>query len=51
VETRMERVRVVRSLFGLLPLAALALALTPASPAQTADVYGRYLCTQAKMQG
>jgi hypothetical protein len=51
VEIPMGRVRVAPSLLRLLPLAALLLVLTPASPAQTASVSGRYQCTQAKMKG
>ncbi len=47
----MGRVRVARILLRFLPLAALLLALTPASPAQTTDVSGRYQCTQAKIKG
>ena len=47
----MGPVRVVRNLLRFLPLAALLLVLTPASSAQTADVSGRYQCTQAKMKG
>jgi len=34
-----------------LPVAALLLVLTPASPAQGANVSGRYQCVQAKMKG
>lgn len=47
----MGSVRVARSLPRLLLLAAPWLVLNPASPAQTADVSGRYQCTQAKIQG
>ena len=47
----MGPVRVAFRLLRLLPLAALLLALTPASPAQTTDVSGRYQCTQAKVKG
>ena len=47
----MARVRIARSLRRLLPLAAILFALTPASPAQTTDVSGRYQCTQAKVHG
>lgn len=47
----MGRVRVALSFLRILPLAALLLVLTPASPAQTTDVSGRYQCTQAKMNG
>ena len=47
----MARVRITRSLRRLLPLAAILFALTPASPAQTTDVSGRYQCTQAKVHG
>jgi len=55
MEIPMGRVRVALSLLRLLPLAALlfvlALVLTPASPAQTTEISGRYQCTQAKMKG
>ncbi len=47
----MGSVRVARSLLRLLLLATPWLVLNPASPAQTADVSGRYQCTQAKIQG
>lgn len=47
----MARVRIARSLRRLLPLAAILFPLTPASPAQTTDVSGRYQCTQAKVHG
>lgn len=47
----MGSVRVARSLLRFLPLAALLLVLTPASPAQGLDVSGRYQCVQAKMKG
>jgi hypothetical protein len=48
----MGPVRVARNLLRFLPLAVLSLLLfTPASPAQTTDVSGRYQCTQAKMKG
>lgn len=47
----MVRVRSTRSLLRLLPLAVILFALTPACPAQTTDVSGRYQCTQAKVQG
>lgn len=47
----MGSVRVARSLVRLLPLAVLLLVLTPASPAQSMDVSGRYQCVQAKMKG
>jgi hypothetical protein len=46
----MVRVRITRSLLGLLPLAVVLFA-APACPAQTTDVSGRYQCTQAKVQG
>lgn len=51
VEIPMGRVRVARNFLRFLPLAALLFALASASPAQTADVSGRYQCTQAKIQG
>lgn len=44
-------VRVAQNLVRSLPIAALLFVLTPASPAQTADVSGRYQCTQARMKG
>jgi hypothetical protein len=47
----MGSVRVARSLPRFLPLALLVLVLTPASPAQKADVSGRYQCVQAKIKG
>ena len=47
----MGSVRVARSLVRFLPVAALLLVLTPASPAQGANVSGRYQCVQAKMKG
>lgn len=47
----MGAVRVARSLCRFLPLAALLLLLTPASPAQDANVSGRYQCVQAKIRG
>lgn len=47
----MGRVWIARSSLGLLPLAVLLCALTPACPAQTTDVSGRYQCAQAKVQG
>jgi hypothetical protein len=47
----MGSVRVVRGLVRFLPLAVLLLVLTPASPAQKADVSGRYQCIQAKIKG
>lgn len=46
----MGEVRVKKSLFRLLPMAAV-LFLTPASHAQTIDVSGRYQCAEAKMHG
>ena len=47
----MGSVRVARSLLRFLPLVALLLILTPVSPAQDANVSGRYQCIQAKMKG
>ena len=47
----MGSVRVARSLVRFLPVAALLLVLTPASPAQGTNVSGRYQCVQAKMKG
>ena len=47
----MGSVRVNRSLVRFLPLAVLWLFLTSASPAQKADVSGRYQCVQAKIKG
>ena len=47
----MGSVRVARSLCRFLPLAALLLLLTHASPAQDANVSGRYQCVQAKIRG
>lgn len=47
----MGSVRVNRSLVRFLPLAVLLLVLTPVSPAQKADVSGRYQCVQAKIKG
>jgi hypothetical protein len=47
----MGPVRAALSPLRLLPLAALLLFLTPAAPAQTTEVSGRYQCTQAKMKG
>ena len=47
----MVRVRITRSLLRFLPLALILFARTPACPAQTTDVSGRYQCTQAKVQG
>ena len=47
----MGSVRVARSMLRFLPLAALLLVLTPASPAQEPDVSGRYQCIQAKIKG
>lgn len=44
-------VRVARSLVRFLPLVALLLLLTPASPAQDANVSGRYQCIQVKIKG
>lgn len=51
VEIVMVRVRITRSLLRLLALAVMLFALTPASPAQTTDISGRYQCTQAKVHG
>lgn len=45
----MRSVRVALS--RVLPLAAGFLFLVPICPAQTADVSGRYVCTQAKVKG
>ena len=47
----MGSVRVARSLVRFLPLAAVLLVLTPASPAQDTNVSGRYQCVQVKMKG
>ena len=47
----MGSVRVARSLLRFLPLALLLLLSTPASPAQDANVSGRYQCIQAKIKG
>ena len=47
----MGSVRVARSFVRFLPVAALLLVLTPASPAQGTNVSGRYQCVQAKMKG
>ena len=47
----MGPVPVNRSLVPFLSLAVLWLVLTPASPAQKADVSGRYQCVQAKIKG
>ena len=47
----MGSVRVARPLLRFLPLAALLLLLTPSSPAQGANVSGRYQCVQAKIKG
>ena len=44
-------VRIAPSLRRLWPLAVLLFPLTPACPAETSDVSGRYQCTQAKVQG
>jgi len=51
LEIPMGSVRVARSFVRFLPVAALLLVLTPASPAQGANVSGRYQCVQAKMKG
>lgn len=51
VEIPMGFVRVARSLVRFLPLVALLLLLTPASPAQDANVSGRYQCIQVKIKG
>lgn len=51
VEIPMGSVQVARSLRRFLLLAVLLLMLTPASPAQDANVSGRYQCVQAKMKG
>ena len=47
----MGSVRVARSMLRFLPLTALLLVLTPASPAQEPNVSGRYQCIQAKIKG
>lgn len=47
----MGSVRVARIFLRLLPLAVLLLFLTPSSPAQDANVSGRYQCIQAKIKG
>ena len=47
----MGSVRVARSLLRFLPLAALLLTVSPASPAQGPNVPGRYECVQAKIKG
>ena len=47
----MGSVRVARVFVRLLPLALLLLFLTPSSPAQDANVSGRYQCIQAKIKG
>lgn len=47
----MGPVRVARIFVRLLPLATLSLFLTPTSPAQDANVSGRYQCIQAKIKG
>lgn len=47
----MGRVRIARSLPGLLPLAVVLCALGPGCRAQTTDVSGRYQCTEAKLRG
>src|SRR5215472_733015 len=47
----MGSVRIARSLVRFLPLAILWLALTPASPAQSPNVSGRYQCVEAKIKG
>lgn len=51
VEISMGPVRVASHLLRALPCAAVLLFLTPATPAQTPDVSGRYQCTQAKIKG
>ena len=51
LEIPMGSVRVARSFVRFLPVAALLLVLTPASPAQGTNVSGRYQCVQAKMKG
>ena len=47
----MGTVRVARSFVRFLSLAILLLFLTPSSPAQDANVSGRYQCIQAKIKG
>ena len=47
----MGTVRVARSFVRFLSLAILLLFLTPSSPAQEANVSGRYQCIQAKIKG
>lgn len=47
----MGSVRVVRGFVRFLPFALLLLFLTPSSPAQDANVSGRYQCIQAKIKG
>lgn len=47
----MGSIRVARIFVRFLPLALLLLFLTPSSPAQDANVSGRYQCIQAKIKG
>ena len=47
----MGRVQVARKILPYFFAAVAFLLLTPVSPAQTADVSGRYQCTEAKMKG
>lgn len=47
----MGSVRVAIGFVRFLPLALLLLSLTPSSPAQDANVSGRYQCIQAKIKG
>lgn len=47
----MGRVRVARKVLPYFFAAAAFFLLTPGSPAQTADISGRYQCTEARMKG
>jgi hypothetical protein len=47
----MGRVRIAQSVRRVWPLVVIFFALTPACPAETTDVSGRYQCTEAKVQG
>jgi len=51
MEIPVGTVRVARSFVRFLSLAILLLFLTPSSPAQDANVSGRYQCIQAKIKG
>jgi len=51
MEIPVGTVRVARSFVRFLSLAILLLFLTPSSPAQEANVSGRYQCIQAKIKG